>query len=162
MAILEKTRSMVVILGVLLLFVSGCVYGRGLTYSEGNTLMERSTAPGSAPLSARPAGTPARVRGSAVWWARSSVRPLGMTPKVTTDTGTETRMVIPIMIPTPTIRIIGGTAARRPPGIRITGRIPRTIPGARNRSPIRTTHMVRRIPQHRHIPRSTTRSRIDG
>jgi hypothetical protein len=39
MAILRKTRSMVVILGVLLLFVSGCVYGRGLTYAEGGTLM---------------------------------------------------------------------------------------------------------------------------
>jgi len=39
MAILMKTRSFVVILGVLLLLVSGCYYGRGLTYAEGGTLM---------------------------------------------------------------------------------------------------------------------------
>ncbi len=39
MASLRKTRSMVVILGVLLLFVFGCVYGRGLTYTEGGTLL---------------------------------------------------------------------------------------------------------------------------
>lgn len=39
MAVLKKTRSMVVILGVLLLFVFGCVYGRGLTYNEGGTLL---------------------------------------------------------------------------------------------------------------------------
>ncbi len=39
MAVLKKTKGMVVILGVLLLFVFGCVYGRGPTYTEGGTLM---------------------------------------------------------------------------------------------------------------------------
>jgi hypothetical protein len=39
MAVFRKTRVMVVILGVLLLSVFGCVYGRGLTYTEGGTLM---------------------------------------------------------------------------------------------------------------------------
>lgn len=39
MAILGKTRSMVVIFGVLLLFVFGCVYGRGYTYTGGGTLL---------------------------------------------------------------------------------------------------------------------------
>lgn len=39
MALLYKTRNVVVILGVLLLFVSGCVYGRGLTYAGEGALL---------------------------------------------------------------------------------------------------------------------------
>jgi len=39
MAVLMKTKGIVVIFGVLSLLVSGCYYGRGLTYAEGGTLM---------------------------------------------------------------------------------------------------------------------------
>ncbi len=39
MAALRKTRIMIVILGVLLLSVFGCVYGRGVTYTGGGTLL---------------------------------------------------------------------------------------------------------------------------
>jgi hypothetical protein len=39
MAVLMKTKGIVVIFGVLSLLVSGCYYGRGLTYAEGGTVM---------------------------------------------------------------------------------------------------------------------------
>ena len=166
MAVIKKTRSMVVILGVLFLFVFGCAYGRGLTYTEGGTLMGALYGAGSVPLSARPPGTPVRERGSAAWWVRSSGAPSGTVSKATIDTDTRARITIPITIhiaiPIPITRTIGDTAAHRPLRIRIIDRIPRMMRDVPIRSPIRTKRTVKRIPPHRHTPKSITRNRIDG
>ncbi len=169
MTVLMKTKGIVVVLGVLSLLVSGCYYGRGLTYAEGGTLMGAlygaglgaaiGSATGHAGEGAGIGALAGSLIGGAIGYGMEGPYRYGYSePRHDPYYEIPTTAVITTL--TPGTRIIGGTAAPRPLTIRTIGRTPRTIRAVTIRYPMRTIRTTRRIPALRYIPRSTTRNRI--